>query len=49
MESNILKILLSTEKKKQKKKKPTTRELDKAKHQMEVKLWQMAEEYEEGE
>ncbi len=49
MKSNILKVLLSTEKKKPKPKKPTTREIDKAKHDMEVKLWQLAEEYEEGE
>ena len=49
MKSDVLKVLLSTEKKKSKKKKPTIREIDKAKHDMEVKLWQLAEEYEQGE
>ena len=49
MKYNFLKGLLSTEKKKTKNRKPTTREIDKAKHDMEVKLWQLAEEYEEGE
>lgn len=49
MNSNLLKILLSTEKKKQKKKRLTYRDIEKEKHELEVRLWQLAEEYEEGE
>ncbi len=48
MKSNLIKILLSDNKKK-KPRKPTDREIKKAKHDMEVKLWQLAEEYDEGE